>query len=180
MKKIFLALLVSCQLFAAAPVSENGGYELNRNGALNRKYAVGTALANGPFGAKAQYNFATQGGAANADIPLKDLDGQNVIIPTNAIITDCMIDVAIQPASATSSAKLALSSSAVGDLKAAALAHVTYVPSATGTTIACIPINATHNTHIRMASDATLKIRMGSEALTQGKINVWVEYVLSN
>jgi len=174
MKKILLALLATTQIFGAAAItSSGGGYELNRASSLNRKYAVGTHLGNGPFGVRAVWDFAVSGGAANTDITLKDAEGVAVTLPTGAIIRDCLISVATQPTSSTSSASMAFSSKAVADLKAAAV-----VASYTTTTpIVCLPIG-TVGTMIKLASEATLKVRIGSEAATAGKINLWIEYVL--
>lgn len=174
MKKILLALLATAQIFGAAAItSSGGGYELNRASSLDRKYAVGTYLGNGPFGVKAVWDFAVSGGAANTDITLKDAEGVAVTLPTGAIIRDCLISVATQPTSSTSSASMAFSSKAVADLKAA-----TVVASYTTTTpIVCLPVG-TVGTMIKLASEATLKVRIGSEAATAGKINLWIEYVL--
>lgn len=173
MKKI-LALLVAVPLFGATVISNNGAYQINRSSAVARKYSLGTqAMAAGTLGVKAQYDFAKSGGASG-DITLLDHEGLAVKLPNKAIITNCLIDVATQPTSSTSSGSLAFSSSAVGDLKAA-----TFVAGYTTTSrIACIPTGST-GTMIKLSSEATLKVRIGSEALTAGKINVWVQYVLS-
>lgn len=177
MKNILLVLiaLTTAQVFGAAAItSAAGGYSLNRKDALNRKYHVGTALANGPFGVKAKWKYSDQGGAAATDLTLHDSEGLAVTLPDNAIIRDCLIDVVTQPTSSTSSGSLAFSSSATADLKAA-----TVVASLTTTTpIVCLPVG-TVGTMIKLSSEATLKVRTGSEALTAGEINVWVEYVLS-
>lgn len=173
MKKFLLTLIISFPLIGASVLSNNGAYELNRSSAVARKYALGTQLQGaGAFGVKAQWDYAKSGGTG--DITLKDPEGNPVKLPNKAIITNCLIDVATQPTSATGSASIAISSKAVADLKAATFpaGYTTTAP------LACIP-TGTQATMIKMASEATLKIRVGSEALTGGKINVWVQYVIS-
>lgn len=175
MKKIFFAtLLITGQLFGAAAITNSGGgYEINRMNAVSRKYDMGTRLADGPFGVKATWDFADQGGAASSDLYLHDAEGKKVSLPANAIIRDCLISVVTQPTSSTTSGSLAFSSKAAADLKAA-----TFVASYTTTTpIVCLPVG-TVSTMIKTTSELNLIVRTGSEALTAGKINVWVEYVI--
>lgn len=177
MKKTLIALLVAGSSFGALPVTSGGAYQLDRASKLNLDQKVGTNLYNAQqFGMKAVWSYAIQGGAANSDLTLQDPSGAAAKLPTGAIIKDCMIDVVTTPTSSTSSGTLAFSSNAVADLKAAALGHTGYL-SSTGE-YACIPDGTVGNA-IQMASEATLKVRIGSEALTAGKINIWVEFVLS-
>lgn len=174
--KYLSLLLLSTNLFAATMLSTNGAYEINRAGDVWAKYQAGTQLLSATqFGVKAQWSFADQGGAASSDLVLHDLFGQPVKLPAGSIITNCLIDVVTQPVSSTGSGSLALSSKAVADLKAATF------PAGWTTTLplVCIPIG-TVGTMIEATSEMTLKIRTGSEALTAGKINVWVQYVISN
>lgn len=173
MKKFLLTLIISIPLMGASVVSNNGAYELNRSSAVARKYALGTNLQGaGALGVKAQWDFAKSGGASG-DLTLKDPEGNPVKLPTGAIITNCLLDVVTQPTSSTGSGSIAFSSSAVGDLKASQV-----VASWPIGRQACIPTGST-GTMIKLASEAPLKIRVGSERLTAGKINVWVQYVLS-
>lgn len=174
MKKLFLAMLVSMNLIAATAINEDGAYQLNRHHRLFRSLGVGTQLLGGQW-LKAQYDFSVSGGAAGNDIILKDHEGQPVKLPDNAIIDDCLIDVITAPDSSTDSGRIAFSSNAVGDLKADALAS----SYSADTRVACIPVGNV-STAIKMGSEATLKMRIGSEALTAGKINIWVSYVVSN
>ena len=175
MKKLLLALILSSSVFAATAIDESGAYKLNRSSKLFRDLGVGTQLSGGQW-LKGQWSYAVSGGAANANLALLDHEGVAVKLPDNAIIQDCLIDVVTAPTSATSSGKIALSSNAVGDLKASAVAHTTFLAD---TRVACIPVG-TAATAIKMSSEATLRLLVGSEALTAGKINVWVNYVVSN
>lgn len=152
-----------------------GGYELNRKDALNRKYAVGTKLATGTFGVKGKWKYSVQGGAANSTVVLQDGEGLPVKFPTNSLITDCIIEPVVKPTSSTGSGSLAFSVSNTGDLKAAAFVAA-YTVSAP---LACTVIRTTLSSMlIRPASEATLTMGIGSEALTGGEVNVHVGYVL--
>ena len=167
-----LAVLLSARLIAAPALSSDGAYELNKRSSVDRKYSTGTKLYDAQqFGVKGTWSFATHGATTATDLPLEDHEGNSVVLPTGAIIRDCLIDVVTQPA--PDSVNVALSSSAVGDLKAGAFA-ASYPVSR----IACTPVG-TVGTMIKLASEGILKIRLGSETPTAGKINVWVEYVLS-
>ena len=175
MKKIILSLLVSVNLIAGTAIDANGGYELNRSSRLFNKLGVGSQLAAGGW-LKAQWSYSVQGGTANTYITLLDNDGRAAKLPDNAIVDDCIIDVVTPPTSATSSGKIGFGSNAIDDLKASAVAHTTYT---SGSLVACIPTGNV-STAIKMASEATLKMSIGSEALTAGKINVFVSYVVGD
>ena len=175
MKKFLLALVLSTSVFANTGIDESGAYKLNRSSKLFRDLGVGTLLSGGHW-IKGQWSYATSGGAADANISLLDHEGVAVKLPANAIVQDCLIDVVTAPTSSTSSGKIALSFSTVGDLKASSVAHTTFQAN---TRVACIPVG-TAATAIKATSEATLKLLVGSEALTAGKINVWVNYVVSN
>lgn len=176
MKKLLLALLVSGTVIAAPALTDGASVQLNKRGSADRRHASGTHLYNATqLGAKATWDFDKSGGAANTDIAMLDKEGRKVTLPANAIITNCLIDVATQPASSTGSASIAISSSAVADLKAATFP----AGYTTGAPLACI-VEGTLGNMIRTSSELTLKVRTGSEALTAGKINVWVQYVLSD
>lgn len=173
MKKIFLSLLVTANLFAITAINKDGAYELNRSSRLARKLSLGTQVSGGQW-LKGIYSFAIQGGVANTDISLVDDEGLVVKLPSGSIIYDCLINVLTQPTSSTLSGSLAFSSNASADLKAA-----TFVSSyTTASRIACIP-TGTAASSIKLSSEGTLKVRLGSEALTAGKVNIWVNYVIS-
>lgn len=173
MKSLILAsVLLSWQLLGAPALTSNGAYELNKASSLHRKYSVGTKLYDAQqFGVKATYNYSVHGGAIST-INLDDHDGKDVTLPAGAVITNCLIDVVTQPNSAGGTATLALTASSAGDLKAA------LDEDSWSNQIACIPDGTTGNM-IKLASAKTLTVAIASEALTAGKVNVWVEYVLS-
>ena len=176
---IMLSVIFAQSIHAAPAVTANGAYQLNRQSKVDRDAYSGTKLFDAQqFGVKAQWSFADQGGAVNQDVTLHDHEGNAVTLPNNAIIRDCMIDV-VEPvtAGAPTSASLAFSASEVGDLKALSFLHITQYNSERR--IACLPV-ATVGTAIKLESEATIKMRIGSEALTAGKLNIWLEYMISD
>lgn len=166
-------MLVAGIAFGNSPVTVNQAYQLNRMNKVAQDAQLGIAARTaGQIGVKATWTYSAT--RASGDVALLDLEGNPVKLPSGAIITNCLIDVVTQPTSSTGSASIAISSKAVADLKAA-----TFIASyTTGSRIACIP-TGTIGTMIKLASEATLKMRFGSESPTAGKINVWVQYALS-
>lgn len=188
MKKTFLLVaLLTSQLFGAAAIQPLvGGYELNRSGAVQRKYSLGTAIANGPFGVRGVWKFSDQGGAAGAVLKLHDSEGLNVTLPAGAVITNCLIDVPVLLTSSSGSAKMSFSASGIGDLKAATFigqfagqaSTLNLSSGVSSKPSACIP-DGTTAAMIRLTSEGALQVGIGSEALTAGQVDVWVEYILS-
>lgn len=189
MKQLFmLALFTASQLFAHGAGTYNAtGYELNRQSAVNRKYNVGTKLVDATqFGTRCTWKFSDQGGAAGTNLKLHDAEGVNCTFPAGTVFTNCLIDVPVLVTSSTTSGKVSLSASGIGDLKAAtfiggAPGQASVINVANGVSskpLACIPDGTTANM-IRLTSEGALQISIGSEALTAGQVDVWVEYILS-
>ncbi len=176
MKKVLLGLLATVQLFAAPVITSTGGYELNRSSTLNRKYHVGTALANGPFGVKGTWDYAVSGGAASSTIYLLDNESQRITLPTGAVVTNCLVDVVTAPTSDGASANLAFHMQSNGEVVKAATHKSVFT---TTLPIVCTQTGSVSNM-LKLASETSLTVRIASEAMTAGKINVWLQYVLSN
>lgn len=175
MKTIFLTLLMSANLFAFTALTSEGGFKLNRSSKLFRDLSVGTQVSGGNW-MRAIWDFKIQGGATG-DKVLVDAEGQPAKLPANAIVYDCLMDVDTPViAGAITSTTISVSSNAVADLKAATNGH-TGLFDAKGR-IACTP-TGTAATAVKMTSEAVLKLRVNSEALTGGRINVYVNYVIS-
>lgn len=175
---LLLGALCTMSAMAVTALSPAGAYEINRSSRLNRTYGVGTQLFNATqFGAKATYDFSVLGGASG-DLTLLDHEGLPFKLPTNAVIRDCMMDVVLPiTGGASTSVALAFSLSEVGDVKALAFNQVAGYNRFQR--IACIPA-ATAATSFKLQSEALLKMRIGSEAVTGGKINIWIEYMISD
>lgn len=122
--------------------------------------------------ARARYNFSTQGGAIST-IPLLDEYGVQVVLPAKALVVGCYIDV--QTAGTTSaSGTIALSTGqAAADLKVA-----TAAASYTGI-VACIPVG-TAATAIKLTADSKMTATIATGAITAGKFDVLVEYIISD
>lgn len=178
---MLLAGLVSAISFGASAVSTDGAYELNKRSAVDRKHSSGTKLFDAQqFGAKAQWSFDAHGGAANSVIQMRDHEGNPVKLPNNAIIRDCLIDVVIPVAGTAlgdTTGRIGFSISEAYDLKALTPLHA--IDYDTEKRIACIPVG-TVGTMIKLESEGAISMQISSEALTAGKINIWVEYTLSD
>ena len=184
MKQFFsiLTMLLGAVVMAASPVTSDDAYKINRKDKINRDAALGSNLYSAQqFGVKAQWDVTKQGGAADSDVTLVDEDQQPVKLPANAIIKNCFLDVVSEikyTNFADKSARIAFSSSDIGDLKALALVHTSFLHT-TGT-YTCSPIDATQSSWLKLESEATLKMRIGSEKLVDGLVNIWVNYALSD
>lgn len=120
---------------------------------------------------KCSYNFATQGGAVGA-ISLLDEDGRACTLPNKAIIRDALLDVVTAPTSGGSATIAFGSGQATNDLKAA-----TAIASLTGL-VAGVPVG-TAATAIKLTADRSPTLTVAVAALTAGKINVLIQYQIS-
>lgn len=128
---------------------------------------------------RAQYDFSVQGGAVG-DVELLDVDGKKAQIPAGAVIIDCLLDVITAPNTAGANTTTLSFSSGVlgGDLKAAVGFTSAYSPSGLK---ACIPVG-TAATAIKLGTvtqNYTPSMTIGVLPLNAGKINVWIQYILS-
>lgn len=176
MGKLLIALLLIPQLTFAALRNQQGTPHadaqliLNKMNASSSKARLGLAMKEQLGVAIGNYSFAVQGGAIGT-ISLKDGDGQVLKLPANALIKNVVIDVITSPTSG-GSATIAVTAVSSGDLKAA-----TAVASFTGK-LQGIPDNVVANM-IKLSSEKTISIAIATAALTAGKFNVLVEYVVS-
>ncbi len=159
----------------AATLARNNAAQVDLNkaspGAM-QKYQLGSlAIKSEVRMLKATYDFAVNGGATGA-VTLKGIDGQDAVLPNKAIVVDCLIDV-ITPGTTSASGTMSLSTGQVAaDLKAA-LAAASY----TGL-VACIPVG-TAASSIKMTADRTVVGLIATGALTAGKWNVLLYYIIS-
>ncbi len=135
---------------------------------------------------KAVYDFSVLSKVASnagvsGTVPLRGLGATSLRLPKGALVTDCVIDVIVD-LTGTSSATLSVSTGqTVGDLKTATA--VTNYTSGSGR-IACVPVGSAA-TSIKLTADRTPSVgilRQGSSplAFTAGKMNVLIEYILSD
>ena len=179
MKMLFYFLVTALTIIGnpvvAATLSSNNSAEYGLNLASPeqmRKYQLGTLVVKQQVRAlKAKYDFATQGGAIGTII-LKQDNGQPAVLPSRAVILNCIIDVQTTVASASGTVALSTGQTAA-DIKAA-----TAAASYTGL-VACIPV-ATAATSIKLTADRTMTATVATGALTAGKFAVLITYTLSD
>lgn len=128
-----------------------------------------------------QYDFAKLGGAvgvvnlrypSTAGVPG---GAASAILPKNAVITGCIIDVLTAPTSGSSATIAIGTGQAANDLKTA-----TAYGSYSGL-VACVPVE-TAASAIKLTADRTPTLTIAGIAapLTAGKINVLIKYMLSD
>lgn len=135
------------------------------------KYQLGTmSISNRIHIAKAKYDFAVQGGAQTT-FNLVGENGQPVVLPNKAVVVDCLIDV-LTVGAAGGTGTLALGTGQAGNDLKAAFAAASY----TGR-VACVPVG-TAATAIKLTADRTMTGTIATANWTQGKLWVYVYYIL--
>lgn len=170
---------VSTLAFGATQAKEYGAEFAFNHGQGFQNYQLGTKVVREQIRVlKVQYDFAKLGGAIgtkNLLVPAtaggpSALSG---VLPKNALIVGCYIDVTT-PATTSASGTIALGTGQTGvDLKAA-LAAASY----TGI-VACIP-TGTAASAIKLTADSTPTFTIATGAITAGKFNILIEYILSD
>lgn len=120
---------------------------------------------------KCVYDFAVLGGAVST-ISLVDDLGNAAVLPNKALITRAVIDW-VTTATSGGSATVALQSKTAADILAA-----TAVASCTGFLDGVPDGTAAH--FVKLTADTTIKVVIGTAALTAGKANIFIYYVYSN
>lgn len=173
----FLFLVMGCQpLFAATQAAnKDAQFTLNRaSPEAMRKYQLGSLVVEQKkWVLKATYDYAIQGGSSAAAINLKGPDGKNAVLPSKAVVHDCIIDVITQPTSSGSATIAIGTGQAANDLKTA-----TAIASYTGR-VACIPVG-TAASSIKLTADRNPTITVATSNLSGGKFNVLIEYFVSD
>lgn len=168
-----LALVTALPARAATLSADNGSqYRLNRvTSEIAFKDQLGRLIIKqNQRLLKCTYDFTKQGGAISS-INLQNEDGKACIVPNKAIIRDVLIDV-LTAGTTSASGTMALTAQSAGDLKAA-LAAASYTGLVAG-----VPVG-TAATAIKMTADRTVIGTIATGALTAGKWNVLIEYIIS-
>ena len=182
MNLILSTLLLAAVVLTSHPALATGGTRAQHLEAQQILDSSATAGPAAQLGTKlmreslktlvATYDFAVLGGASGSALSLRGSDGKPVKLPRNAIVRDCLIDVLTAPES-LGSATIALGTGqAANDLKAALA-----IGSYTGR-VACVPVGSAA-TAIKLTADRTMSATVAVAPLTAGKINVIVDYLLS-
>lgn len=175
-----IAIFCVSTLSYGAPSAKEYGAEFSFNhGSGFQNYQLGTKVIRDQVRLlKVQYDFAKLGGAIgskNLLVPVTPggVGASSATLPKNALIVGCYIDV-VTPATTSASGTIALSTGqGAGDLKAA-LAAASY----TGI-VACIP-TGTAASSIKLTADSVPTFTIATGAITAGKFNVLIEYILSD
>lgn len=177
MKKLMLTLLVfSTALFGAAVLDNAGAYKLNRENKLSRDLARGTQLLNATqFGVRGKwvYDSSLASSSSVGAHNFVDAEGVAITLPNKAVVTNCLIDVVTKPLATGTKTLISLDLASTGDLKASSEKDNYQVGR-----IACIP-TGTVATMIKLAAAKTPTLSITSEAVTAGKVFIWLQYVLS-
>lgn len=147
---------------------------LNRMNSVASKTQLGTMLRQRKGTIKAIYDVSadpTRGTVASHN--LLDEDGNAIVIPKGAIITQCYFDVITAFTSTGNNGTFAFNSEGAGDLLAAVDADTK------SGVFAGVPVG-TAATMIKMTAARTLQATVATNALLTGKLHCFVDYVLSS
>ncbi len=150
-------------------------YILNRMNSAASKTQLGTLLRNRKGTLKCIYDLSDtvrQGGAVG-DHNLLDEDGNAVVLPAGAIITQVYIDIITAFTSTGNNGTIALNAESAGDLLAAVDADTLSGVSAG------VPVG-TAATMVKTTAERTLVCTVATNAILTGKAHVFVDYVLSS
>lgn len=177
---ILLALCTPVGAHAAAglPLPAVQRSVLNLGGAEGiRKVQLGTQLVDGVVRVKrCLYDFAVHGGAVST-ISLDDTDGKDCVLPTGAVITQVYFDILTAFTSTSNDGTIALTANSSGDLLAAVDADT--LPLTASHPGSGIPIG-TAATMVKLTAQRTITMAIAVHAITAGKANFYIQYVVAN
>lgn len=159
-------------------LENNDKYALDHSSDVARKHALGSNLNRKVGVIRAVYDFSLQGGAVGT-VNLLEQDQEGLVkakvakLPDNAIIKQVMIDIQTAMASAGGTGTIALGANTTVDLLAAVDADTL------SGLVAGIPVGSAA-TAVKLTAERNLTATIGAEALTAGKIEVFVEYYLAS
>lgn len=125
---------------------------------------------------KFQYSFATHGGAVSS-ILMTDDAGNPAILPDKAIITQVYFDVITAMTSTGNNGTIALTANTSGDLLAAVDADT--LPLTASHPGSGIPVGSAA-TMVKLTAKRQMTVEIATNALLAGKVNFFVEWVLSD
>ncbi len=137
-------------------------FDLDRGfGPMGLKHRIGTRLVEAHTTASGRYDFAVQGGATG-------VYDSGIHLPKGAVIREVFFDV-ITAATTSNSGTISLDANTTGDLKAALAA------ASWSGIVAGIPVY-TAASMVKLTAARTITFTIAN-ALTAGKINVYIDYV---
>ena len=144
---------------------------LNKMNTTANKVRLGQLLDNQKGSVRAIYDFAVAGGAVST-INLVDENGEDVILPDNAVITNVIVDIITAMTSTGGTGTIALNSEGAGDLLAAVDADTLSGLNAG------VPVG-TAATSVKLTAERTLTVAIATAAVTAGKFVALVDYTVS-
>lgn len=165
-------VMASSALAGSLSDNNNAQFELNHvnPGIANKQQLGRLVIKHTQRLLKCTYDFAKLKGAIGT-VNLLNEDGQKCVVPSKSVIDQVYIDV-ITPGTTSASGTAAINMQTAGDLKAA-LAAASYTGIVAG-----IPVG-TAATAIKTTADRTVTQTIATGALTAGKWNVLIMYLLS-
>lgn len=146
------------------PPGPDALYGLNQQaGAIFLRHKLGTRVVEGHTTAYGAYDFSKQGGAIGSY-------DSGIHLPNGAVIRQVFFDV-ITAGTTSASGTVSFDANSTGDLKAA-LAAASWTGEVAG-----IPVGSAA-TMVKLTAARTLYFSIATGALTAGKINAYVDYVL--
>lgn len=121
--------------------------------------------------AKCQYDFSVDGGAVGAILPVS-----GATLPSKAIILGGVVDV-VTTITGGGGATIALGTSAGSS--ATSLKAATAIASYTGVALALVPV-FTAATIVKLTASGAIQITVGTAALTAGKFNVILAFMVGD
>lgn len=179
MKSLYAFLIIA--LFSSlgySNITADNEYILNHAGSAQFKSQLGTLMNQTSNLLIGKYSFAVQGGStANSVYLLTNLNVPNsyALLPNKAIIKNVWIDVLTTVAS-SGSATVSVGAVSAIDLLAATAKGT--IPVAGGR-LQGIPAGTT-TTFIKLSAAKKVLANVGTAALTAGKFNVYIEYVVGD
>lgn len=160
---------MALKVFNGVPVAD-AKLLLNKMNSTAQKVQLGSVLQSQRGALRCTYDFAVNGGAVGT-VNLKDPDGNDATLPISAIVTQVYIDEVTNVTSG-GAATVSVGANTTTDLLAA-----TAIASFSGI-IAGVPVG-TAATMVKLTAARTLTASIATAALTAGKLNIFVEYVVS-
>lgn len=172
---LILALVLSVGANAAYPSPQDTAFLMNQG--YGSTVQLGTQIVDKKVHIlRAQYDYAVDGGLSGS-YTLKDLDGKAAVLPDNAIVVDCLIDV-ITAMTSSAFPKVAFGTGQSStDLKAS-----NFLNAYSGLT-ACTPVGSAA-TSIKMTAQRNPTITVTTASTTvahsvlAGKVNVLIWWIL--
>lgn len=173
------------------PIQTQGGFQIRNKSGITRKKFSGT-LAREIAVAVFDTSTTDSSGTSNKTIAAH---GLGVYLPANAVVTNAWYDVPTTFTSATDAATIALKFESTGDLKAAlAISDASnvwdsgihgclpgsYAEATVAGDTAILDAARKAASYVKTTAVRELTATVAVEALTAGKLNLYVEYVISD